>query len=92
MNTLKFIGSIYEFDLKDYVKAKEYYDQWIAGVPESAEFHNYYALFLIGHCLPKFKDLAIKHYERACELDSKFQHTALDIRLYYVKDKPDDNK
>jgi tetratricopeptide (TPR) repeat protein len=84
-NTLKLIGSIYEFNVKDINKAKLYYDRFITVVPNSAEQHNFYAMFLIGYFLPEFKQLAIEHYEKACEIDRKFESDAVDILLYEIK-------
>jgi tetratricopeptide (TPR) repeat protein len=80
--TLKLIGSLYEFDMKDFTLAKTYYDRFIAITPNTAKQHNYYVMFLIAHCLPEFKELAIEHYEAACELDHSFKNDATEIFLY----------
>jgi tetratricopeptide (TPR) repeat protein len=80
--TLKFIGSLYEFNIKDFILAKIYYDHFISIEPNTAEQHSYYAMFLITHCLPEFKALAIEHYETACDLDPSFESDAAEILLY----------
>lgn len=80
--TLKVIGSLYEFDIKNFALAKIYYDRFISIEPNTAEQHNYYAMFLIAHCLPEFKELAIKHYETACNLDPSFESDAVEVLLY----------
>ena len=82
--TLKFIGSLYEFDIKNFILAKTYYDRFISIEPNNAEQHYYYAMFLIAHCLPEFKELATEHYETSCDLDASFESDAAEVLLYGV--------
>ncbi|WP_316848930.1 tetratricopeptide repeat protein [Pedobacter agri] len=74
---VKLLALIYEEDLKDFNKAKFYFDQWVTLEPEAID-HYQYMLFLLQSMKEQYWPLASHHYQLACEQDSSLKNLQIE--------------